>query len=119
MIGPGPFGTPHSNPSPTAVGEGLVDAGLGGQNLPPQYHRQRLALLGAVFADGEHARLAAERRIGQDQIEAVGPERGEAIAGFDRRLALRVRRANPVQEKIHGAKPGHAIDPLDAVPCGR
>ena len=74
---------------------------------------ERLALLFALIVHDHHARLLAEGRIGQHQVEPVVRITAQAVIGLDRRLGLLARRANAVQQQVHGGQPGHAVNDLN------
>jgi hypothetical protein len=74
---------------------------------------ERLALLFALVVDDHHTRLLAEGRIGQHEVEPVARIAAQTVIGLDRRLGLGARRADSVQDQVHGRQPRHAIDDLD------
>ena len=79
-----------------------------------RYDGQRLADRSPSSLTISDARLLAERRIGQHHVVA-SPGSAASASGLDRRLASSAVAADAVQEQVHRAQAGDAVDELDAV----
>ena len=66
----------------------------------------------AVLADHSHRGLAAKRGIGQDHVDLVAWFFEQGVLDPDRRVGLRVGRADVVQEEVHGAQASGVVNDL-------
>jgi len=75
---------------------------------------ERFSLLDTFLIDHADARLLAEWRIGQHEIEASPWIGAETVVDLYRRFDLAVRRADAVEHEVHRAQASDAFGDLDA-----
>ena len=75
---------------------------------------ERLLILLAPFVDDHHARLLAERRVGQDDVEPLARVAPQAVIGLNRRRRLVPLGADAVQKQVHGAEARDGVDDLNS-----